>query len=78
MADDIWLWVRLKLSTLSAARAALRILGIQLHDEARVEPGAKRREDLRAEGDHYIAEEREIQIAETRAQFKTTDPTNDP
>lgn len=64
---DVWVWIRIRFSTLAAARAALRILGLQLHDEARVEPDKTRSSHLRAEGDHYVEHERELQDAEMKA-----------
>jgi len=67
---DVWITLKVKLKTLAAARAALQILGVQLHDEARVEPDKRRREHLRAEADHYVEQEREMQMAESRARNK--------
>ena len=64
---ELWLWIRVKMTTIAAARAALKVHGMQLHDEARVEPDKARRSHLRAEGDHYVAEERELQKAEQRS-----------
>jgi len=68
MASELWLWIRVKLTTIAAARAALRILGVQFHDEARLEPDPLRKEHLRAEADYYHQEERELQKAEKRGQ----------
>ena len=57
---DRWIWIRVKTTTIQAARAALSILGVQLHNEARVDPDPLRKGHLRAEGDHYISKEREL------------------
>jgi len=67
---DVWITLRVKLKTLAAARAALQILAVQLHDEARVEPDKRRRDHLRLEADHYVEQEREMQMAEARARNK--------
>jgi hypothetical protein len=61
-----WIWIRIRVGTISAARAALSILGLQLHNEARIEYDKKRQSHLRAEGDHYVDEERHLQEAEMR------------
>jgi hypothetical protein len=66
MADG-WIWLKVRLSTIAAARASMKILGMQLHDEARVEPDKVRRDHLRAEASHYIEKEAELQDAEQRA-----------
>ena len=70
---ELWLWIRVKMTTIAAARAALKVLGMQLHDEARVEPNKERRAHLCAEGDHYVDEERELQKAELRSGDKPND-----
>lgn len=64
---DGWIWIKVRLSTIAAARAAMKILGMQLHDEARVEPDKVRRDHLRAEASHYIEKEVDLQTSEQRA-----------
>jgi hypothetical protein len=64
--DDSYIWLKLRMRTLAAARAALKIMGLQLHSEARFEPDKMRASHLRAEGDHYIKQEVELQEAEMR------------
>jgi len=62
--SNLWIWIRVKLKTLSAARGALKLGAIDRHREAMVEPDKTRRSDLRAEGDYLEGEERELQHAQ--------------
>ena len=70
----MWIWIRLKVTTVEAARLALKILSMGLHREAQVEPDKARRSDLRAEGDHYEARSEEIRRAETRTLLDDKEP----
>ena len=77
MSRDRFVWVRLRESTIATARAAMKILGMQLWDQSRVEPEKVRKDHLRAEGTHYMDREREIQAAEFAASEGKPPPWED-
>lgn len=67
MNDPVWIWVRLKLRTIHAARMALSILSGNFHREARVEPDKKRASHLRAEADYYDEESESLRQAQMQS-----------
>jgi hypothetical protein len=66
--DGIFLWIRVRLRTILSARLAMKILGTQRHDEARVEPDKRRSGDLRAEADHLEEEEARLRDAQFKSE----------
>jgi len=56
-------WVKVRLSTLWAAVRALKEVAVSRHQEARLEPDPKLREERRAEADYTAAQAQELRIA---------------
>jgi hypothetical protein len=66
MNEQLWIWIRIPLRVLAAARAALKQVSADRHREAMVEPHKQRRSDLRAEGDYAEAQEKDLQDAQMK------------
>jgi hypothetical protein len=68
MSDPIWLWVRLRMSTMWSAFRALKDKSYDLHEDARYEESSKVRSEMRAEADHLDQEAEELRKSMMSAQ----------
>ena len=66
--EPIWLWIRIKISTLWSAIRALKDEASDLHHDARYEESEKERSELRAAADHLDREAEELRKSMMSAQ----------